>query len=248
MALQPACLPAVCYPDYPSDGGEDPLLAGEGGHRTVGIAAWTGTIKPGVSHALASTLDFFPTIASLTGATLPSDRVFDGRDLSNLLMGKRDAPRTTLFHPQSGACGTGPLAAARYMKGTHAYKTIAVTGGKHPGCYERPGRGPSACVTHDPPLLFDLSVDPGEERPIDPKSSEGAAVLAEMAQQLYLQMVSVNTTARSVASYASGPEGKAANCCNPAHTECRCKPGDEPAAAVIRPPTTEMIEPLNSGY
>lgn len=102
----------------------------EGGHRTAGIATWTGTIKPGVSDSLASTLDFLPTIASLTGAPLPSGRVFDGRDLSNLLLGKPDSPRTTLFHPMSGACGHGPLAAARFTKGTHKYKTIAVTGGE----------------------------------------------------------------------------------------------------------------------
>ena len=130
--------------------------------------------------------------------------------------------------------------------------------GKHAGCYERPDPGPSACIYHDPPLLFDLSVDPGthaparrpfcrtnaprslaaymhdrgmpiagEERPIDPKSSEGAAVLKAMAQQLHLQMVSINTTARSEATYASGPAGKAANCCNLSHTECRCNPGSE---------------------
>ena len=85
----------------------------------------------------------------------------------------------------------------------------------------------------------------GEERPIDPRSSEGAAVLAAMTEQLRLQMISVNTTARSVASYAEGPEGKAANCCNLSHTECRCNPGSEGERGRVQvdAPTPAIINP-----
>ena len=34
-----------------------------------------------VSHELVSTLDFFPTLANLTGAPLPTDRVYDGKSM-----------------------------------------------------------------------------------------------------------------------------------------------------------------------
>ena len=39
----------------------------EGGHRTVGIARWSGTLQsPGrTSHALAQTIDFMPTFVAL---------------------------------------------------------------------------------------------------------------------------------------------------------------------------------------
>jgi len=37
----------------------------EGGHREVGIATWKGTIAPGVTDALASTLDFLPVYKDL---------------------------------------------------------------------------------------------------------------------------------------------------------------------------------------
>ena len=100
------------------------------------------------------------------------------------------------------------------------------------------------CVYHDPPLLLDLSADPGEEHPTDSKSSEGAAVLREMARQPHLQMISINTTARSFATYASGPEGKAANCCNLLHTECRCKLGEGNESVALRPPATQQFDPL----
>ena len=38
-----------------------------------GLFRWTGTIKPGVSHAIASSMDYLPTIAALTGLTLPTE-------------------------------------------------------------------------------------------------------------------------------------------------------------------------------
>ena len=59
----------------------------EGGHHVVGVAAWKGMIKPGqVSHALVSSLDFVPTFAALAGVALPSDRVYDGMDITNVLL------------------------------------------------------------------------------------------------------------------------------------------------------------------
>jgi hypothetical protein len=63
------------------------------------------------------------------------------------------------------------------MYGGHAYKTIMHTGGAT-GCIERPHPGTKSgnCTLHDPPLLFDLSVDEAESSPLDGGSSEAAAV------------------------------------------------------------------------
>jgi arylsulfatase len=60
----------------------------EGGVREPFIARWTGRIKSGqVSHAPASMLDIFPTVARLCGATLPA-KPLDGIDIWPILSGQ----------------------------------------------------------------------------------------------------------------------------------------------------------------
>jgi arylsulfatase A-like enzyme len=91
----------------PSGGGGGGTCKGtvwEGGHRTVGIARWRGSVAPRVSHALAMTVDFMTTFVALAGGSLRTDRVYDGIDLSAVL-GIDGAPgddskgHTALFHP-----------------------------------------------------------------------------------------------------------------------------------------------------
>ena len=158
----------------------------EGGHRVVGLAHWPAAITPGVvSNSLVSSLDFFPTVAALADVAMPAGRSFDGIDLSpllrstnhtvanNLWLGASDAAftltssqaagsggsHTTLFHPLSGGCGSGPLMAMRLGK----YKALWVTGGTK-AC----GDEGAACVHRgDAPLLFDLSLDPAESTALD---------------------------------------------------------------------------------
>jgi arylsulfatase A-like enzyme len=61
----------------------------EGGQREFGFAHWPSRITPGqVSNATVSTLDWLPTALSLAGVPLPSDRHYDGVDLSPLLFGE----------------------------------------------------------------------------------------------------------------------------------------------------------------
>jgi arylsulfatase A-like enzyme len=71
----------------------------EGGHREVGVARWTGKIKPRVSNATLSTLDFFPTFLSMAGIESPTDRAFDGIDMSAVLLDGSEQGHVTLFHP-----------------------------------------------------------------------------------------------------------------------------------------------------
>lgn len=62
----------------------------EGGFRVPTIMWWPGTIPARtVCDALATTMDFLPTFALLAGATVPDDRIIDGRDISRLITGKR---------------------------------------------------------------------------------------------------------------------------------------------------------------
>lgn len=71
----------------------------EGGIRVPGIVRWPGHVKAGVvSKALVATYDIFPTVASLSGAGVPADRIIDGRDLTGLLGGLGGDPDRCLFH------------------------------------------------------------------------------------------------------------------------------------------------------
>ena len=55
----------------------------EGGQRVPGMISWPSKIEPGVTHALASTLDIMPTIMSIVGEEIPENDV--SYDLSDLL-------------------------------------------------------------------------------------------------------------------------------------------------------------------
>jgi arylsulfatase len=60
----------------------------EGGVREPFIMRWPGKIPPGqVCHELAAMFDLLPTLAKIAGATLPSDRIIDGKDISPLAFG-----------------------------------------------------------------------------------------------------------------------------------------------------------------
>lgn len=72
----------------------------EGGQRVPCIAHWPGRIKPGrVSDEMISSIDLLPTFATLAGGALPTDRVIDGVDASDLMLGNTDeGPRDTFFY------------------------------------------------------------------------------------------------------------------------------------------------------
>ncbi len=58
----------------------------EGGQRVPGIVRWPGRIAPGrVSNEIVLSMDLYPTLAALCGATIPADRTIDGRDISKIL-------------------------------------------------------------------------------------------------------------------------------------------------------------------
>jgi len=76
----------------------------DGGYREPFIACWNGRIAPGrVSGDVASSLDIFPTLARLAGATAPKDLVLDGRDLAPLLWENTGRQRADFFYYHAGA-------------------------------------------------------------------------------------------------------------------------------------------------
>ncbi|MDO8943655.1 MAG: hypothetical protein Q7U75_10760, partial [Desulfobacterales bacterium] len=110
-----------------------------------GIAWWPGRIKPGtVQNGIACTMDLFSTSLRLAGAELPGDRVVDGVDLTDLLLRDAPSPRRTLF----------------FYRGTRLYAVRKDRWKLH--LFTQNGYGQPAPEAHEPPLLFDLGIDPGE--------------------------------------------------------------------------------------
>ena len=73
--------------------------------RVPTLAWWPGKIKASsMSHEIMASIDLLPTIANLTGQKVPQDRIIDGHDVSEILMGeaKAKSPHQTLYYEKDG--------------------------------------------------------------------------------------------------------------------------------------------------
>ena len=71
----------------------------EGGLRVPCIARWPGKVPAGrVSDAIFATIDFLPTFGKLAGYETPRDRIIDGVDQTDLLLGKNERGAREVFH------------------------------------------------------------------------------------------------------------------------------------------------------
>lgn len=107
-----------------------------------------------------SSLDVFPTLSKLAGAELPRDRVFDGRDASEVLL-KQHGTSKHEFLFFYGTCQTR----------SSYYSVTAVRHGKYKAHWcTAPGLGQgdrNLTKSYDPPLLFDIEKDPSEAHPLN---------------------------------------------------------------------------------
>jgi arylsulfatase A-like enzyme len=134
----------------------------EGGLRVPAIAWWPGCIAPGgVSRELASTLDLFATAHALAGLPLPRDRVLDSHDLGPELLERRGTARDELLFYR----GT-QLMAVRLGPWKAHFCTQPAFGGEP--------------TLHDPPLLYHLERDPGEQVDVAAEHPEVLARIADL--------------------------------------------------------------------
>lgn len=126
----------------------------DGGMREPTIFWWPNKIKSGVSFELGSTLDLFPTICKITNSKLPDDRIYDGYDLSSVLIDGEESPRDLIF----------------YYRDIDIY---AIRKGKYKiHFYTQDEYGNRDKTIHDPPLLYNLDLDPEERINISKKHPE----------------------------------------------------------------------------
>lgn len=138
-----------------SNGGSNAPLKGskgttdEGGMRVPCIMRWPGKIPAGTTcDQLVSTLDILPTLTSLAGGQIPTDRKIDGHDISDLLFGKEGAksPHDPFYYYH-----TTQLQAVRSGK----WKLVLPQSEKFTGWSKK--------IKDSPLQLFDLKADPGEK-------------------------------------------------------------------------------------
>ncbi len=136
----------------------------EGGTRVPLVARWPARIKPSVSKALISQLDFLSSFATLTGQKAPVDAALDSLDTLPTLLGESQQGRETLIEHAGGLA---------IRKGNWKYVAGAAAGKK--GAKANTGKAPSG------PALFDLSNDIDESKNV---IGEQAAIAAELSAAL----------------------------------------------------------------
>jgi arylsulfatase len=150
----------------------------EGGHRVPCVMRWQGVIPAGVvCNKLTSTIDLFPTVASICGLPLPAQRI-DGVDILPLLQGKTDvSPRKYFYYYYD----RNNLKAVRRDDWKLVLPHTSRTYEKDlPGSDGFPGKAPE-----NNPIalgLYDLRRDPGERYDISAQHPEIVAELQKLAE------------------------------------------------------------------
>lgn len=136
---------------FNEQGGSSGLLYGgkgtsyEGGVRVPTIVWGPGNVQPGIIDQMGSTMDLLPTFCSLAGATIPSDRIYDGFDLSETWNKQANSKRDEMFY-------------------YHGNRLFAVRKGEFKLYYyqNNPMGYPEKLEKLETPTLYNLNTDPSE--------------------------------------------------------------------------------------
>ena len=168
---------------YASDNGRGPgrnenqpirggkITTYEGGIRVPSIAYSPGLIQQGVTNStVAHAMDWYPTLASLAGISIPDDILLDGRDLSALFQGK--TKNIPAFHRSSSLNAEVPLRRGydideewknEFTK--EEYLNAFFYHGSQ-GALAAARSGKWKLTLHPSLMLYDLENDPGERKPV----------------------------------------------------------------------------------
>lgn len=151
-------------------GNAGPLRAGKGstyeaGLRVPCIIRWPGKVAAGAdSSAIFATLDFLPTFANLAGFKVPTDRVVDGVDQTDLLLGNNPRGARTTFLYNTNGVRKGKW---KFLKAEH----------KVPGYAKDLKRKEEI-------ELYDLDADIGETTNLASKNPEKVAELQKLTEAI----------------------------------------------------------------
>lgn len=158
--------------------------AWDGGLKVPGIISWQGKIKPGiVCNRLITTMDLLPTIVDICDAKMPEKKI-DGVDFKNVLLGDKNAnPRDEFAYYYD----KNNLKALRkgnwklvFAATSQTYGPPATIGGdRYPGKY---------AAIKVPMGLYNLSIDPGEDRNVIDQYPEKVKELNAVADKYRHEM------------------------------------------------------------
>jgi len=161
----------------------------EGGVREPTLVRWSGHIPAGsVCDTVAGTIDLLPTFVSLAGGQAPAEPVIDGRDISNVLLGKtKDAQREAHYY-FSGydlqAVRQGP------------WKLAVKTQNENMGAAKKEEKNPR---------LFNLDADIGEKTDVADQNPEIVAKLSALIAKMDAEIGGPKPTARRAPGIAENP-------------------------------------------
>jgi len=162
----------------------------EGGVRVPSLARWPGKIPANiVSSQAASLMDIFPTILEFANISAPKGVTLDGISMSDILLNNGPSPHEFIYHWRGDTLYSvlhGSYKAHFWTQGGDMYTIPAIQ-------------------QHNPPLLFNIMVDPGEEFPLSAKTDKN----------YYTEIQAIETAAKlHITSFM--PAAPEFNICDPA--------------------------------
>ena len=140
----------------------------EGGVRVPAIF-WGANIKPGLINEIGSTLDIYTTFLALAKIDTQKNMIVDGYDLSETLLRKKESQRDEMFFYKGDELFAVRLGDFKlHLKTTDWFK--------------EPKK-------HNPPLLFNLNIDPSEKFNISSKNPEKVKEILELIKVHNLRLV-----------------------------------------------------------
>lgn len=167
----------------------------EAGIRVPAIVSGAGVRGGRVSSAVVHAMDWFPTLATLAGVDVPTDRRLDGRDLAPLLAGSVDS----VPDPAAGLSRNAAVPLRRPWHPPGEWEPRITRGDYLNAFFYHGAEGQLAAVRSgqwklslSPALqLFDLQADPAEQKPVrNPETIRklrGLAVLFQEEMNAHLQ-------------------------------------------------------------
>ena len=145
----------------PYRGGSNGMYTGElgdgreGSIRVPGMIKWPGKIPARKSNGMVGIHDFFPTLATIIGAKIPTDRPIDGVDQSAFFLGKQENSNRQGFLTFIG----NEIVAVRW-RNWRAYPKAFMS---NPGNPSTPGLGGVRLEGNSMPSFYNIEQDPREE-------------------------------------------------------------------------------------
>ena len=140
----------------------------EGGVRVPTIF-WGANIKSGIINEIGSTLDIYTTFLALAKIDTQKNMIVDGYDLSETLLRKKESQRDEMFFYKGDELFAVRLGDFKlHLKTTDWFK--------------EPKK-------HNPPLLFNLNIDPSEKFNISSKNPEKVKEILELIKVHNLKLV-----------------------------------------------------------